>query len=370
MPASILRCRGRVSEVVLLADFVRDAGGGRIDVARIPNDLRASAAVVGHVAECNDVDAFIAWPRSLAAIAAENLRPYRVPPAAGPPAAAGRKGKRDGLRASGNGRRRRPANAVVDVAVDADGVNNHLALPDLLFQLAHADMARRVVAIRDHDERFLLILSARRHRHGVGHGVVEGGSAFGDDAIEDTCHRAPVSGPPLQEYRRIAEPVNEHLIAFVEQIRQEPIERAARRVDLFAGHAATRVERDPEAHRHAFGAELGDSLPDIVFVDDEVVAREARDESTAGIGHRGGDVHELDTALEPERVRVLCGRLLAVERRDGEERGDDDRQRAKAVHHLRSTCGTTRSSVRKLTRYFPTSAAPGTVTTNFASVPG
>ena len=36
----------------------------------------------------------------------------------------------------------------------------------------------------------------------------------------------------------------------------------------------------------------------------------------------------------------------------------------------RSTCGTIRSSVRKLTRYRPTSPAPGTVTTKIDSAPG
>src|SRR5262249_10283048 len=82
------------------------------------------------------------------------------------------------------------------------------------------------------------------------------------------------------------------------------------------------------------------------------------------------NVYQLDAAFKAEGVWVLARRLLTVHRRDCDEREDRDRQRAKPVHHLRSTCGTTRSSVRKLTRYFPTSDAPSTVTTNLASAPG
>ena len=147
-----------------------------------------------------------------------------------------------------------------------------------------------------------------------------------------------VRRPPLQQHRRVAEAIDEHLVAFVEEIRQEAIERAAGRLNLFAGHAAAGVERDAEADRHSFGAELRDGLPNVVFIDDEVVLGEVGHEAAVGIRHRGRDVHQLDAALEAERVLVLCRRLLAARAsRRRRAKIDRNRQRAKSVHHLRST---------------------------------
>ena len=76
---------------------------------------------------------------------------------------------------------------------------------------------------------------------------------------------------------------------------------------------------------YAFGAELRNRLPDVVFVDDEVVFGKTGDETAAGIRHCGGDVHQFDAALEAERLLVGCRSLLPLDRRDGEERDDRNR---------------------------------------------
>src|SRR6476646_815002 len=164
MPPSVFRSGGRVPQVVLLAQFVGDARGSGIDVARIPNDLSAAAAVISHVAERDHVDALVAWPRPRTAVAAKNLRSNRK---ASTRPAPGRKWVRHRRRPPRNTLRRRTPNGVVGVAVDPDSVDQHFALADLLFELTHPDMARGVVAIRDDHNRLFLILAARRHRHSI-----------------------------------------------------------------------------------------------------------------------------------------------------------------------------------------------------------
>ena len=135
-------------------------------------------------------------------------------------------------------------------------------------------------------------------------------------------------------------------------------------------------------------AEMRDGHRLVVLVDDEVLLAQAGDEPAAGVGHRRRDVDQLDAALEAEarllgfglRRRRLRRRLLPVQR-DDERR--EQRRRASRLRMMprmivtaspvrrarRSTCGTIRSSVRKLTRYRPTSPAPGTVTTKIDSPP-
>ena len=55
MPAPVAMSRAGVADVVLLAQFVGDVGGCRIQVARVPDNLGAPAAVVGDFTQGRDV---------------------------------------------------------------------------------------------------------------------------------------------------------------------------------------------------------------------------------------------------------------------------------------------------------------------------
>src|SRR5215217_1250974 len=61
VPPSVLLVAGRrVTQEVLLAQFVGDAGGRAVEIARLPDDLRAAAAGVGDLPQDADVDRFVA----------------------------------------------------------------------------------------------------------------------------------------------------------------------------------------------------------------------------------------------------------------------------------------------------------------------
>ena len=117
------------------------------------------------------------------------------------------------------------------------------------------------------------------------------------------------------------ESIEKELVVRSQQVGQESIERGARRFDLASAHAAAGVEHDPEADRHALGAEVGDLDRLIVFVNQEIALAETGDEAARRVGHRRGDVDELDAGVEPG---VLLTRHTAVtdEQRGGRRAGE------------------------------------------------
>src|SRR5207247_1049248 len=62
MPAAVSLHERWIAEVILLAQLVGDAGGGRVQIARLTDDFSAAAAVVRHVAQRRDVHAVVARP--------------------------------------------------------------------------------------------------------------------------------------------------------------------------------------------------------------------------------------------------------------------------------------------------------------------
>ena len=68
----------------------------------------------------------------------------------------------------------------------------------------------------------------------------------------------------------VFESEEEELVVRAEQIGQEPIQCGTRGLDFRSPHAAAGVEHDPEADRHALGAEMGNLNRLVVFVDEEV----------------------------------------------------------------------------------------------------
>jgi hypothetical protein len=212
--------------------------------------------------------------------------------------------------------------------------------------------ARRVVAVRDDQHRLLLVPPTRRHRHRFDHRVVHCRSTVRRNPSQRARQRTPIGGPVLQQHGIVAEPVDENLVALIEQVVEEPVERGARGIHFLARHAPAGVEHDAQADRHPFRAEVRHALRLFVFVDDEVFLPQVGHEAAAAVGDRRGDVDQLDATLEPEplgALRLRALRLLAGKRcHAGEHR---EEQGETALHCLlRSTWGTTRSSLRKLTR--------------------
>ena len=153
------------------------------------------------------------------------------------------------------------------------------------------------------------------------------------DAAQRPRQQLAVAGPPLQQHRIVAEAIEEDFVLTIQQIVQEPIERALRRLDLFARHAAARVERHAETDRHPLRAEVRHRHWLIVFVDDEVVGRQSGDETSGGIAHGRRHVDQLDTGLESKPLvlgRPGRGLRLTAHRHDQQrpdERGDGARVR-------------------------------------------
>ena len=261
-------------------------------------------------------------------------------------------------------RRRAAAEPGGSRAVDADGVDQHLGLADQPLQVADADLAVGVVAVRNDHHRLLPVPAPFGQRHRVGHRVEQRGSSAGADAAEGAAHPVGVAGPVVDEPRLVVEPVEEELVVRPEQIEVEAVEGAAGGGHPPALHAAARVERDAEADRRPLAAEVGEGLQFAVLVDEEVVPVEARHETPAPVGHRRADVDQIDAGAEPERgpVGLLGGGPGGRRGSDGDQQRNQPDAGARACHEessvkaggcpagRRSTCGTVASSRRKLIR--------------------
>ena len=274
-------------------------GGRGIQVARVANDLGAAATVVGHVAQRDDVHPVVARP---CRTAAELWCRSRLKGTAGE---AGRKRLRKRLRKRPRDRRRRAARWRLRapdgvLAVDADRIDQHLALADLLLDLADVGPARRIVAVRNDENRLLLVPSLARKRNGLHDRVEHRRAAVRRDASQRPGDQLAVGRPSLQQHGIVAESVDEQFILLVEQVVDEAIERGFRFAYLFARHAAAGVERDAEADRHTVGAEMRHLDAVIVLIDQEVFLAQPWHEPSALIRHARGHVDQLDAAAETE----------------------------------------------------------------------
>src|SRR5262249_24576732 len=131
VPAPVAVSRAGIAEVVLLAQLVGNAVHGRIEIPRVAHNLRASAAVVGDLAQRDDVHPVvrIAGEDSAAASAAAGItRLWRWHAAA---TSAAREWKRNrNARRLLNGRRRPRTERWFGIAVDADRVDEHFGFAD------------------------------------------------------------------------------------------------------------------------------------------------------------------------------------------------------------------------------------------------
>src|SRR5947209_2113582 len=158
VPAPVFLSACLISEVILLAQLVGDARRRRIEIACVADDLGTPTAVIGHLAQRDDVDSVVAAcaarPPARAAAATAPRRRKRPPSSP----AAGRKRHRNRNRRA----RRRTIRVRFLLAVDANRVDEHFALTNLLLQRADVGSARGVVAIRDDQQRLLAMLPALR----------------------------------------------------------------------------------------------------------------------------------------------------------------------------------------------------------------
>ncbi len=160
VPPTVAIRTAQISQVILLTQFVGNAGRRGVEVTRIAHDLCATTAVIRDVAQGGDVHAFVAHTRSLVGRfvgrrrrgwprhARDRWVPWWRPPA--------RHRKRQRDRSStllpndpavaAQGRERY-------LRIDADRIHQRFGLPDQLLQCLKIDPAVRVVAIRDDEQR-------------------------------------------------------------------------------------------------------------------------------------------------------------------------------------------------------------------------
>ena len=96
---------------------------------------------------------------------------------------------------------------------------------------------------------------------------------------------------------------HEELVAGIEQLEQEAVDRRPRVLDAPAEHAVADVEQDAEADRHAVARELRDRLRLAVLEHLERVAVQACDQPPVRVAHGRGDARQLDAGSE--RTPVL-----------------------------------------------------------------
>src|SRR6185436_16286220 len=320
MPAAVLFSGREVSERVLLAEFVGDGGGRGVEVLRIAHDLGPSSAVIGQVAQRSNVDRVAAsGPR---ATLRRKRRKRRRP--RGQWATARREGKWPRKRAAPLELRSLQAPAGIPLAVDPNGIEEGLALPNQLLRIATASFAGGVIAIGKQDEGLLAILPGGRQAGRLGDRIVHRRAAVSADPAERLSQQLSIRSPGLHEDGTVVEAVQKDLIPFVEQLEEEPVQGSPRRANLLAGHAAAGIEDDAETDRHTLGIEIRQRLDQVVLVDDEVFPEQSRYEPPGRIEHHGGDVDQLDAALEPEsRIGILRRRWLPGVYGDDDERGGE-----------------------------------------------
>src|SRR5262249_17321772 len=93
---------------------------------------------------------------------------------------------------------------------------------------------------------------------------------------------------------RVIEGHEEVLVLLVHQVEEKVFDGGARILDPLAKHAVARIEQDAEADWDSLGGELRDLLQITVLVDLEHVLRQAGNEVSLRVAHRGDNARELD----------------------------------------------------------------------------
>ena len=188
------------------------------------------------------------------------------------------------------------------VGIHPDGVHERLGFTDDLFQCPEIGAAAGVVAVRNDEQCLLAMPAGLQQWQRLGDRVVQRRSAVRLHAAERRADADAIGRPSLHQMGRGVETIEKELVLRTEQVEEEPIERGARCHDLLPAHAATRVEHDAKAHRHALGAEVRDVDLSVVFIDDEVGLRQSGDETAGAIADGHSHVDEFDAGAKLEFV--------------------------------------------------------------------
>src|SRR5687768_2430361 len=164
VPTAVAMTGARISEIVLLAQLIGDAGDRRIEIAEVAHDLRASAAVVGDLTQRHHVHAIVASHRSGAAHRRITARlRHRNATRATAATREGKWNRQPRLRLAD--RRLRTLEGRLPLAVDAHRIHQHFGLAHDLLYFRDADAAAGVVAVGDDHDGLFAVLSALRHRY-------------------------------------------------------------------------------------------------------------------------------------------------------------------------------------------------------------
>ena len=270
------------------------------------DDLGAPAAVVGDVAQRRDVDAVVAVAAAVAdppgcrrlAAVRRRLR-YRRRRCA---ADAGRGSGTAAGSAAAAGRSRRAAlrPPVADVLcrarrVDADRVDQHFGLANQLLHREHVGAAARVVAVRDDDDRLLAVVALlreaapRRRPRRRARCCRAAGCRFSESLIRrlSRVHPSTSSGALSKRYRNTSSfgSIN---------CEEEAIERLPRGDILSPSMLPLVSSTMPRLTGTRSALKCVTVLRLLVVVDAEVVLGQAGDEAAGLVGHRRGDVDQLD----------------------------------------------------------------------------
>jgi hypothetical protein len=148
--------------------------------------------------------------------------------------------------------------------------------------------------------------------------VVERGAAPRAEPLHCPGARGGVRFAPGQREHRIVECDQRDLVFRAERFheRSHGLLHIAHRI----GHAAAHVDGEYQFQGRARRLETGDSLRRTIVQDAELVAGEALDEMSAGIGDHGVDLHDLDGdrlgIAERFRPYVLHDALTIPQARD------------------------------------------------------
>ena len=112
------------------------------------------------------------------------------------------------------------------------------------------------------------------------------------------------SGRSLKRYRNTSS-------CGSEQVVEESTERRLCGLPFIAHHAAAGIDRKSQAHRHALGIEVRRLLEHAIFVDIEIIFRQAVDETAVAVRDCDSDVDQVHVRSERKALflrPLLCGR--------------------------------------------------------------
>ena len=197
------------------------------------------------------------------------------------------------------------------VGMQADRVDSDARAPRLVHHLVERQQRRRVLAVRQHDNRptshaIVLTDALPELTQGDVDGVVERRTARCLRLADGVLGERPIGREALQHLHAVVEGEDGRAVGWAE--RRGEAGRGLLHERQLVAHAGARVEQNREIERHVACLEVGDLLTNTVLVDGEVVAGEAREQLLLPVEHGDVQRHHLHAAAEGLR-RTRCLRI-------------------------------------------------------------